>query len=409
MVYRRRYLSGQEATTVVISEGAVTSDKIVDKAVTQPKIDDNAITSDKIQDGEVKSEDIGAQEVETSDIKDAAVTGPKIAENTIPESKLSFSPSTRPLTPGVDTVEIQNLKVTAGKLAADAVETAKVKDGNITAAKLAGDAVETAKIKDANVTGPKIATSSIDNTHIKADAVRGTEIQDGAVGVNKLGTDAVETVKIKNANVTLPKLEADILSKALYGRQIFYDDFIGAVIPETWSLNGHVGGVVDPSPNSIASLITNNVINEFFRMDWNDVIDVAMNSGRGLATFRVKTNQTTNEHIFIGIFNDDDNYVGFRLNTAVDNNWYAVTRQAAAETIQDTSVVVAAAHKKFQIRYPTVGGDIEFYIDDVLRGFLSTNKFTLSGHVCLKVQTLENAVKSIDADVVLVAQDRVLP
>jgi hypothetical protein len=57
----------------------------------------------------------------------------------------------------VGTAQIDNLAVTAAKLAADAVETAKIKDLNVTSGKLADNAVLTAKVADAQITNAKLA------------------------------------------------------------------------------------------------------------------------------------------------------------------------------------------------------------------------------------------------------------
>lgn len=406
MVYRRRYLSGQSATTVQIAEKAVTSDKIGDKAVDTPQLADDAVTSEKIADGEVKTEDIGDQAVQTQDIKNSAVTGPKIADSTIPLSKLSFSPSTRPLSPGVDTVEIQDAKVTASKLASNAVETAKINNGAVTADKLAGDAVETVKIKDDAVTAPKIAAGAVGNTEIAADAVRGTEIQDGVVSEGKIGTDAVTTVKIKDANVTLSKLEDDVLVKALDNRQLFYDDFLGLQLDNLWRANGDAGGAASIVDSSTVSIICDNDIGDFYRLDWGAIQGVSMNAGKGLCVIQARTPDLGNLVVFVGIFNDANNFVGFRLDTAVDNNWYAVSKQGGVETATDTGLAQDALKTKFEVRYATVGGDITFYMDDVLKATIATNKFTATGHPCLKVQTLAAFSKELAVDSVLVSWDR---
>ena len=63
-----------------------------------------------------------------------------------------------------DTAQIEDLAVTAGKLAANAVETAKIKDANVTADKLATNAVTTVKIAAANVTLAKLAATA--NTRV---------------------------------------------------------------------------------------------------------------------------------------------------------------------------------------------------------------------------------------------------
>lgn len=62
---------------------------------------------------------------------------------------------------GVTTAKVNDLAVTAGKIAADAVTTAKILDLNVTTGKLAADAVTTAKIADDNVTLAKLAADAL--------------------------------------------------------------------------------------------------------------------------------------------------------------------------------------------------------------------------------------------------------
>lgn len=418
MVYRRRYLSGQSATTALIAEKAVTEDKIADKAVGEAQLADDAVSTGKIQDGEVKSEDIGSKEVKTPDIDDGAVTTPKIANGAVTSEKLADPVITRPITPGVATAEIANEAVTEGKLGAGAATETKIGAGSVVAIKLAGDAVETAKIKDDAVTQPKIAAGAVGNTEIAADAVRGTEIQDGAVSEGKIGTDAVTTVKIKDdnvttpkildANVTEPKLERDILSKKLYNRQIFYDDFVGSVLDTKWRVNGDAGGVASVQPSSIGRIVTDNDIGDFYRLDWNGVHGMAMDAGIGRAIFRVKPLSVADVVVFIGIYKGAADFVGFRLDTSVDGNWYAVSKVGGVETATDTGVAAAAGFQKFEVLYLSVGGDIEFRIDNALVATINANQFDDIGHVCLKIETLANAAKTLDIDLALVALDRAI-
>jgi hypothetical protein len=86
---------------------------------------------------------------------------------------------------GILTAMINDLAVTAGKLAVDSVITAKILDSNVT----------TAKIADLNVTTGKLA--------------------DSAVTAQKIASDAVTTVKILDSNVTGPKLAAAVAGLGL--------------------------------------------------------------------------------------------------------------------------------------------------------------------------------------------------
>ena len=88
-----------------------------------------------------------------------------------------------------DNVQIQNLSVVAGMLAADSVETDKIVDANVTANKLATDSVQTAKIVD--------------------NAVTTVKILDANVTTAKIADNNVTTAKILDANVTNAKLLND--------------------------------------------------------------------------------------------------------------------------------------------------------------------------------------------------------
>ena len=69
------------------------------------------------------------------------------------------------------TAGIENLAVTTGKLAANAVTTAKVDAAGLAAAALATDSVITAKIQDLAVTTGKLAALSVTTAKIAADAI----------------------------------------------------------------------------------------------------------------------------------------------------------------------------------------------------------------------------------------------
>ena len=105
------------------------------------------------------------------------------------------------------TAGIENLAVTTGKLAANAVTTAKVDAAGLAAAALATDSVITAKIQDLAVTTGKLAALSVTTAKIAADAVTADE----------LASNAVVTASIVDANVTEAKLAAGAVTEAKIG------------------------------------------------------------------------------------------------------------------------------------------------------------------------------------------------
>lgn len=66
---------------------------------------------------------------------------------------------------------IDDLSVTAAKLAANAVTTAKITDSNVTTAKLAPDAVTGAKLADDAVDSEHIAAGAIDLEHVSTEVI----------------------------------------------------------------------------------------------------------------------------------------------------------------------------------------------------------------------------------------------
>jgi hypothetical protein len=90
------------------------------------------------------------------------------------------------------TAGIDDLSITTGKLAANAVTTAKVDASGLGAAALATDSVITAKIQDLAVTTGKLAALSVTTAKIAA----------GAVDTTELAADAVTYAKIQDVSAT---------------------------------------------------------------------------------------------------------------------------------------------------------------------------------------------------------------
>jgi len=424
MPYNPRYLSGQGATTVMIAEEAITTDKLTDESVTQAKLADNAVTSEKIAAGAVKSENIATGAVTADDISPNAITADKIADGAVTPAKLSVSIPTRPLVPGAATNEVADGAVTAAKLANNSVETAKVLDGSITEAKLAAGAIGADKIKDGAVTTNKIAGSAITTEKIAAGAVVGTDIHDGAVSETKLGTNAVTTVKIKDGNVTqaklsfvplgrplvpgaatveiadeavtVQKLEQYLLDKYYEGRDFFFDNFLGSVLSEQWTEAGDPGGFA-----SSRAVTTHDDNNDAYRIDFDGNRKVIIDETTRFFA-RIKPTSSLNVYYFIGLYlyyvslpDPIEGFIGFRLDTSIDNNWRAVCKYGAAETVIDTGIAVSNTTKNF--RFEVVADDeVNFYIENVLVATITTNiPWQERSEPRIEVKTLTAAHKTL--------------
>jgi hypothetical protein len=119
-------LKNSAVTTEKLATGAITGSKIADNAVTGSKIRDGTVRSEKIASGAITTAKIAELQVTASRLQDRAVTTEKLANNAVTTqkiangavtpAKLSFTPITRPISPPVESAEIKDGAVTLPKL-----------------------------------------------------------------------------------------------------------------------------------------------------------------------------------------------------------------------------------------------------------------------------------------------------
>jgi len=103
----------------------------------------------------------------------------------------------------VDTTLIDNLAVTAGKLANAAVETAKLDNLAVTAGKIATDAVEANKIKALNVTAGKIAANAVTATEINVATLSAISADVGTITAGTITGATIQTSASANTGVKM--------------------------------------------------------------------------------------------------------------------------------------------------------------------------------------------------------------
>lgn len=403
MAYVRRYLAGQQATTVVIAEGAITSDKIVDGAVTHPKIAPGAVDSERVVDESLKSQDIKDGEVKTVDIASGAITTDKIASQAVTVDKLeaSIQGIARPLTPGVSTAEIQDDAVTESKLGTNSVGSDALKPGSVDESALAGDAVVTGKVKDGQITLSKMAPDSIDNTVIKAGTIRGTEIATGACGATELGTNAVETDKIKALAITEPKIGNDavitrtILADAVTSPKLDiaalaqrhieskevrvlsdYEEFSGMFVSDKWQRIATGGYFIGQNTEDGVQLMTGAINGHLHRMNWDGAILDKVEILKPTMTTWIASRHEDLHHLtnIVGLWKDADNHIIFIAEdlAGATPNWEAKCRALGVETLVDTGVPITAAIQLLAIEVVDAG-HVKFYIEGIEKAEITTN------------------------------------
>lgn len=239
--------SATKLAAAAIADDAITAAKLandssINYGPTEPSTDNfegrghvNSTTKYlKVYDGSVYQQVIAP----AAGIEDLAVTTGKLAANAVTTAKIDASglAAAALATDSVTTAKIQALAITEAKLAAGSVTATKIGTSAIVAEKIATDAITTASIIALNVTEAKIATGAVTETKIGTGAVTvnkiadtsityaklnvtdnvfpGAKLVDGSVVAAKLATDSVSTAKIIDLTVTTGKLAANAVTTA---------------------------------------------------------------------------------------------------------------------------------------------------------------------------------------------------
>lgn len=174
--------------------------------------------TDYIKPLSVKTEHLAPKAVTTGKLGDKSVTTIKIENGAVTPEKMSVTPASRPLAPGLDASEIKDGAVTNPKLAGNSVTGEKIADGAVTASKIANGAITTDKIANGAITRDKVADRSVGtadlidgavtNAKIAANTITQGKIAANAVGSSEIQDNAVNSREISNGAVTPEKLAA---------------------------------------------------------------------------------------------------------------------------------------------------------------------------------------------------------
>ncbi|MCX7731634.1 MAG: hypothetical protein N2248_00490 [candidate division WOR-3 bacterium] len=164
--------------------------------------------------------------VDTAQLKDLAVTNPKLALGAVGSSN------------------IQNNAITTEKIANEAVTSGRIAPGAVTGAKIATWAVTQEKIMNGAVDDSKLANNAVTTEKLADGAVIEQKLADGAVIEQKLADGAVTEQKLADGAVTPTKAGSETVVSVIYSTSGIYPK---AGSPETGARIGDLITVAAPS------------------------------------------------------------------------------------------------------------------------------------------------------------------
>ena len=129
-----------------------------------------------------------------------------------------------------------------------------------------------------------------------------------------------------------------------------------------------------------------------------------ISSNKSILSFRATVQGISNTNIQMGIWFDSTSYIYFEYDTAVDGNWHLVSRTGGSETDTDSSEAADLSQHIFTIEM--LNSSLDFLIDGVSIGTVTTNILTSTSQIHMFNKTLTNASKAFLVDTVTVLQVR---
>lgn len=175
-VYIRTLLDDTDAATArsTLELGAVATGNTVNTSL----LEDLSVTTGKINNLAVTAAKLASDAVETVKILDGAVTSAKIETSGITGTNVSAG--------AIDTVHLAASGVTLAKMAANSIGTVQLVDSGITQAKLASGAISTVNIADSGITQIKLASGAVDTINLVDSGITTVKLASGAVTIEKL-------------------------------------------------------------------------------------------------------------------------------------------------------------------------------------------------------------------------------
>jgi len=149
-----------------------------------------------------------ATRIGTKQLKNRAVTGPKLANNSVTSPKIRAGAvgNADLANNSVSTQKIQSGAIISGDLAVGSVLNDNLGNGAVTSSKLAADSVLNGNLENGAVTSSKVANGAIENHNLANGSVSSDKIGTGAITASKLAANSVTTPAIAPGSITTAQI-----------------------------------------------------------------------------------------------------------------------------------------------------------------------------------------------------------
>jgi hypothetical protein len=278
--------------TKQLKNRAVTAPKLANNSVTSPKIRAGAVGNSDLANNSVSTQKIQAGAIMSSDLAVGSVLGANLANGAVTSSKLAAD--------SVLGANLANGAVTSSKLAAESVLGANLANGAVISSKLANGAVENHNLANGSVssdklgtgavTAPKLAANSVTSPAIAPDSITAAQIQNGQV-VEGNGTLSSASVHLTNGESNTPLL-------TFPGLGVLQADCVGGVTVELVNTSGatidwanwgatSAGATVENGTAANDVIVSRSSVTEFLGLTW--MASFGTGSGLHLATINTST------------------------------------------------------------------------------------------------------------------------
>ena len=235
--------------------------------------------------------------------------------------------------------------------------------------------------------------------------MKATSIQ---VGDSVPFTDSAGTLTLQNVDALDATTQATILAYIeSISKPQYLDEFWTGQGGE-WATRVTTGSVaIQTKDNGWIRMTTGAVITNEESLDWNDVCQFA-NTKRPSFECRLQLEQVTVLEVYVGFMEasggSDDDYITIGFDAYSQNTWFLSASSAGTATT-DMGAVADTNEVKLRFEF-TSDTALEWFIDDVSQGTVSSNVPTVQLQPVIMIKTQEAAVHYVDIDYVKIWQDR---